>query len=202
MKTWATELFSNHNFDNIITKWCYEYSHNITSVVLYLQAEKNSRVETGIEPDAPQVFLDGHGSIVNSNINSDDESNNKGMDTEDDGGGDQSSWLKRKLQDVEDDDAGDAEDDNAGDLIGRKKSKRQSSRLKRKVHDEDEDEARDLCVKKRHSSRLKNKQKNEDEVCDLFGRNKHKRENTMPSTAPNSIGKGADDDEAGANKDK
>jgi hypothetical protein len=160
MKTWATELFSNHDLDNIITKWCYEYSHNITSVVLYLQAEKNSRVETGIEPDAPQVLQDGHGSIVNSNINSDDESNNKGMDAEDDDGGDQSSRLKRKLQDAEDDnvddadddDAGDAEDDDAGDLIGKKKSKRQSSRLKRQGHDEDE--ARDLCVERRKKAKF------------------------------------------------
>jgi hypothetical protein len=138
MKSWAIELFSNHNLDIIITKWCNEYSNNITSVVLYLQAEKNSRLETGTEPDAPQILQDGHEGIVNSSINSDD-----GMDAEDDDGGDQSSRLERKLHDAEDDDVGDAddddagdaendavdaEDDDAGDLIGNKKSKRQSSR--------------------------------------------------------------------------
>jgi hypothetical protein len=203
MKTWATELFSDHNFDNIMTKWRCEFSLNMESVVLFLLAGTKSRAETVIEPVAPQVLHQCHGINVNSNNNSDEQSKIQGNDAEDDDGDDligrnefkrNSSRPKRKRQDVD-----------GGDLFCKKKSKRQSSRLKSKGQDEGEDDARDSCGKmknNRHSSRLKKKRSDEDEARDFCSSYTNKRQNTTPSTTLNNIGNGAKAVEAGANKDK
>jgi hypothetical protein len=118
IKIWATELFSKHGLDKIINKWHCDYSRNMNGFVTYLQEETNFRVETVrvetvIEPSAPQNLLDDHTvmfpeneteSSDNSNKNSDDEGKNKGQGAKD--------------------------DEAAGDLCGKKKLTRLSARLK------------------------------------------------------------------------